>query len=175
MEDHNLQLAPQKKEAVLLIGRKRTLTEVEFKLNEVTIKLKKYLKYLEVTFDKNLTFAECIEEIAQKVSEKVNRLCRLLPRVGGAGEKSRQLLFFVAKSIMLYAVPIRKDGIRLKSNATKLERVQRKIALKISRAYRTVSAEANMVVAGAKPIKLLVEKRSHIYAKRKKADKEEER
>ena len=54
IEGHGLQLAPEKSEAVLLIGKKKLHREINLALNGVKIEIKGSARYLGVTVDRAL-------------------------------------------------------------------------------------------------------------------------
>lgn len=74
--------------------------------------------------------------------------------------KVRRMHAQVVLSTILYAAPIWRDAWRKKKYKTKLEAVNRKLAIRVTGAYRTVSLEAVLVVAGMPPLELLAEERA---------------
>lgn len=64
---------------------------------------------------------------------------------------------------MLYGAEVWAEAMRVASYRKVLQRVQRKMALRVSRAYRTVSYEAAMVIAGLVPINLMAEEIREVY------------
>lgn len=64
---------------------------------------------------------------------------------------------------MLYAAPVWSKALKNKKLLAKLTRVQRLVNIRISSAYRTISAEGVGVIAGVPPIELLVEERVQRY------------
>lgn len=160
-----LELAPEKTEAILLVGKKN-IDGIEFEIGDTKIVPKQFVKYLGVTFDKRLNFGEHIETVTQKAISKLGNLYRILPRVGGAGERKRKMLFqAVASSIILYASPVWEMGLNTKKNRDKLEKIDRKIGLRVCRGYRTISTDACMVIAGLVPLQLQIEERGRIWRK----------
>ncbi|KAK9753830.1 hypothetical protein QE152_g1723 [Popillia japonica] len=85
-----------------------------------------------------------------------------MPRLGGPSEGSRRLLCATVESVVLYAASIWREATRREVHRKKLLSVQRKIAICIARAYRTVSTEALLVVARTPPIHLLVQRRAEV-------------
>ncbi|XP_017772423.1 PREDICTED: uncharacterized protein LOC108559604 [Nicrophorus vespilloides] len=74
---------------------------------------------------------------------------------GGPKSSKRRLLGLVAQS-MLYAAPIWEQAMTILSYKKELETVQRRGAIRICSAYRTISRDAVQVIAGVPPIELLV-------------------
>lgn len=174
MEDMGLALAPEKTESVLLIGRKKC-RPLDIKLLGTAIEQKPYVKYLGVVLDKKMSFGHHIQHVTEKASKLSTSLARLLPRSGGAGEERRRLLCTVIESIILYAAPVWVQGIRIERQKKVLIRVQRSAAIRICRAYRTVSTDAVLLIARTIPITLLLEERAAVFGKsdeQKKAERE---
>jgi len=69
----------------------------------------------------------------------------------------------VAHSQLLYAAPVWASALVFDSNIRVLQRPQRKIAIRIACAYRTVSTNATLVVAGTFLIHLPAAERCAIY------------
>lgn len=70
-----------------------------------------------------------------------------------------------AHSILLYGAEIWADALKTKKYCHAMMTVQRQSALRIACSYRTVSAQAVLVVAGVIPIDLLAFERKRIYGK----------
>ncbi|XP_017786933.1 PREDICTED: uncharacterized protein LOC108569765 [Nicrophorus vespilloides] len=64
-----------------------------------------------------------------------------------------------SQSVMLHAVPVWEEAMMVKSYRRLLETVQRKSAIRICSAYRTISRDAVKVIAGMPPIELLATER----------------
>lgn len=105
MKRNYLTLAPQKSEAILLIGRKKC-GDLRIKLEDHQIQLSNEVKYLGVTFDRGLTGSAHIKHGTAKASAVAGKVSRLMPRICGASESKRRLLASVAESVILYAAPI---------------------------------------------------------------------
>ncbi|KAJ8911424.1 hypothetical protein NQ315_005957 [Exocentrus adspersus] len=73
----------------------------------------------------------------------------MMPNIKGPGQfNKRKIWGGVVDSIVLYAAPIWAGAMKIERHRKRVERVQRKVALRIAKAYRTVSTEAAQVVAG---------------------------
>lgn len=154
LEQRQLRLAGHKTEAILLKGRKR-MRKLAIRLDgEVVTYTKRSTKYLGVVLDEGMTFVEHVHTVTARAEKVTSDLAKILPRVGGAGENRRRLLATVADSVVLYASPIwgptvlARGGERIRK---KLQSVQRRAALRTTRAYRTVDAKAALVLARATP------------------------
>lgn len=162
MREHNLALAPEKTEAILLIGRKKCDSEsMDIRLDDHRIEIKKEVKYLGVILDRGLTGSAHVSYVAARADKVVTSLARLMPRTWGASEGKRRLLATVAESIILYAAPA-WEGVALqtKKNCQRLLRCQRKLAIRVCRAYRTAATAAVMVLARIVPWPLAAKERT---------------
>ncbi|XP_046662709.1 uncharacterized protein LOC124355591 [Homalodisca vitripennis] len=112
-----------------------------------------------------------IEMVTAKAQKASVALSRLMPNKGGPRSSVRKVLGSVAHSVMLYAAPIWQRAMDHNQSRKKQEQTQRRVALRVSSAYRTVSTEEALVISGTVPIKLQVEKR---IAKRTGVLQEEE-
>jgi len=81
--------------------------------------------------------------------------------VGGSRQKRRKIIASAVQNQLLYAAPIWVGAMKYKRNVNTVLEPQRKIALRIAMAYRTVSTVAVMMVAGIIP--------AHLMAKEKQA------
>ena len=164
-----LQLATQKTEMVILSGR-RKLKELQINLDEngddgvpITIKSQDALKYLGVTLDKDAKLKRHAIETAKKGHRQVAALSRIMPNLNGPRENKRRIYASVIQSTVLYAAPAWHRVWRWAKYEKMLEALNRTVALRVIRGYRTVSLEASLVLAGLIPFKLLADERKRIY------------
>ena len=75
----------------------------------------------------------------------------------------RRAISGAALSVLLYAAPIWDCAIKHAKYKNMVASVQRKLALRISSAYRTVSLEAAQVLAGLIPIDLKIKERRQTH------------
>lgn len=155
-------LAPEKTEAVLLTPR-RKFTPISFKIENIDVRPHTAIKYLGVWLDTKLTFSEHIKRTTEKASKLVAALSRLMPNVGGPRHSKRKVLCSVAHSIVLYAAPVWETAMKTARTRRKLETINRKVAIRVCSAYRTISADAVAVIAGCPPLDLLVSERKEIH------------
>jgi hypothetical protein len=84
-----------------------------------------------------MTFVDHVQMAGKKA------LAKLMPNIKGPGQWKRRLLATVVESQLLYAAPVWADTVSASSRTVRLLlRPQRVIALRVIRAYRTVSDEA---------------------------------
>lgn len=75
----------------------------------------------------------------------------------------RKVLAGVVSSVVLYAVPIWEGVIKIKKYKNMLLSTQRRMLLRVTCSYRTVSLEALAVISGTPPIDLQTEERGRLY------------
>lgn len=161
MEQEGLKIAPEKTEAILLIGRRR-MDPLELDVMGARIETTSTIKYLGVTLDRGMTFAPHVKEVAARAAKTASALARLMPNKGGPRSSKRRILGSVTHSIMLYASPVLRQPMKKARIRQYYAQVQRRMAVRICSAYRTVSTEAALVIAGIPPIDLLVAERANI-------------
>lgn len=162
LDTKQLEVAPQKTEAMMLTGRKK-IRPVSFEIKRVTITPKRDLKYLGVNLDQSIAFGKHIEAVAQKATKTAAALAKLMPRVGGPKSSKRKTINATVQLIILYAAPVWARAIKVDSYNKRLSAVQRKLAIATSSAYRTVSQETVLVVSNMIPIDILVGERVYLF------------
>lgn len=122
------------------------------------------INYLEVRLGAGGRFAGHVEEAAKKAEVATIALTRLMPNVGGPSWAKRKLLMSVATSRMLYAAPVWARGPSTSARTQHvMGRVNRFAALRLIRAYKTVSGEAAAFLTGATLLDLLAAERVRIW------------
>jgi len=145
MYDKNLCLAAHKTEAGILTT-KRGYGKPVFTVNGLIVDPKESLRYLGVELGRKLGFKQHIDIAAAKAGATAEALARILLYVGGARQRSKKILTTAVHNQLLYAAPIWAEALVFENNIKTLERPQRKMALRVAMAYRTVSTNAIMVV-----------------------------
>ena len=85
-----------------------------------------------------------------------------MPNIGGTGSKKRTIMGMAGISIIPYGAEVWRKAIVIKSDNEKVEKTIRKLLIRISMTYRTVSTEALYGIAGMMPIECWVEERMEI-------------
>lgn len=165
LQSHGLELATHKTELLLMTGR-RIPTGINMRVNDVVISTKSTVNYLGIRLDTKLTFSCHIQHSINKAAEITANLSRLMANVGGPLAKRRKLLMEACNSILLYGCEIWGTSLRARTRARRLISVQTTAALRVTSAYRTVSAAAVQVISGMVPIDLQVEERIKFYEAR---------
>ena len=159
---HGLNLAAEKTEAVLIARTKKrkyaTFTVEDKKIRPVdTINLG-------VTIDARLTFKEHLRNAGLKASEVARALASIMPNIGGPKQPRRSLFSTMVTSVILYGAPIwAKAMISHTSYGAPCRRAYRTAALRVARAFHTVSDIALSVIAGLPPLALLATERAIKY------------
>ena len=167
MAAHGLSLAISKTEIVVLT-KKRIPTVFPVQIGDVQLETKPAAKYLGVMIDNKLSFGEQVRHTADKAAKAVAALGRLMPNIGGPLPCKRRLLMSSVQSVLLYGAEVWAHALEKRAYRDRLSRVQRRGALRVASAYRTVSEPAVMVIAGVLPIHHLARERQVIY--RRKAE-----
>jgi len=171
MSAHQLNLTAQKTEAVM-VTRKKGYRRPTFKVGGQQINTKNSLRYLGIEIDSGRRFKVHEQTVGAKAMKTAQALSRILPNIGGSTTAKRQLLSSVVHSQILYAAPIwepllhrRADSdIPIKGDAAShMKAAQRLMALRVTRAYCTVSYEAATLIASMPPINLIAKERSEAH------------
>lgn len=166
LEDHGLELARNKTE-VILMTRSHIQLEMSMQIGDVSLVTRKNLKYLGVRLDCRLTYWPHIKDVATKAAKVAGMLSRLMANIGGPTQSKRKLIMSVTNSILLYGSEIWADALEKKNKRRVLEAVQRTAALRVTSAYRTVSAAAVFVISGEIPVDLMARERKKVWISRR--------
>lgn len=135
--------------------------------------IRPFLRYLSLMLDTRLM---CSAYTSRPVFGKAVKVAaavgRLMQNVGGPSQAKRTLLMLVVGSKLLYVPPIwAVSGTRTSRNKAAIIRSQRCAVLRNTRAYRTVSTEAAIMMAGSPPgiLRLLRGPRSGTERPRRRA------
>lgn len=158
MENAQLKIAPQKTEVVLLAS-KRNCRQITVQVEDLQITSKKSAKYLGVVLDENLRMSEHVKYAVAKSDRVIGMLSRIMPNLRGPDNSKRKILASVVYSTLLYAAPAWGAVVRWKKYTNLMQKVQRKVMLRLCRAYRTSSTAALQVISGSMPVELMVEEK----------------
>lgn len=161
LAEAGIELAPEKTELILPI-RKRTHNMLEIMIKGRRVVSNNSVKYLGVHLDQQLNFGVHAASVAHKADSTVRSLTAIMPNVKGPRHQTRKLLAAVPLSILLYGAPV-WSGYMTAGGIKTLMRCQRRIALHVTAAYRTISGEAVLVLAGMPPVDLLVAERAEVH------------
>ncbi|XP_046868751.1 uncharacterized protein LOC124461242 [Drosophila willistoni] len=152
-----LSLAVLKTEAVLISSRK-TVEVARILEERSAIASKRALRYLGVWIDTRLCFREHLNHVHTKAASTGQVLPRIMLNTRGPKQERRLLLASVLKSVILYSAQVWSQAIHVPSYSKGIKATYRLCALRVCSAFRTVSEDAALVIAGMIPIDLLADK-----------------
>lgn len=159
LEEKCMKTATEKTEAIMLSGRKKHET-ITITLDGVIVPFRKEIKYLGAVMNTHLRFGKHVEAVCNKANKTATALQRLYPRMDGPRYSKRVLLASVAQSVVLYAAPAWVQAMNYKKYAAEVNKLQRKLAIGITRAYRRIPLLTSLVLANNPPLDLLAKERA---------------
>ena len=154
-----LALAEEKTEVVILEGR-RKFTNIQIRVGNTLVSSTPAAKYLGIYLDKDLKMTTHVKKTVEKALKIQTSLAKLMPRVGGPSTEKRIVLSTVVQSVLLYGAPAWEVALKYKKYTNMIRSVERKMAVRVTSAYRTVATDAIGVIARCPPYDLLVWERS---------------
>jgi len=160
-----LEVAPHKTEAMFFYNKaagKPPPTQIW--VGQVRVSVGPYMKYLGLTLDGLWGFVEHFRRTAPRADRMASSLGRLLPNVNGPGAKTRRLYANTVQSVTMYGAPIWAGEMMASRKIKQLvHQSQRRLAIRITRSYRTVSYVAATALAGLIPAEHLATSYSRVY------------
>jgi len=159
-----LKVAARKTETVVFRGaRTGPPPPTLIRVGEVHVQVGGKIKYLGLQLDATWSFGEHFRCLAPRVGVAM-ALCRLLPNLGGPGGRVRQIYAAVVSSVALYGAPVWADDVAATRRLRDLlRRLQRRMAIRAARGYRTISHAAATVLTGMPPLDLAARMYSNMY------------
>ncbi|XP_011163115.1 uncharacterized protein LOC105198159 [Solenopsis invicta] len=110
------------------------------------------MKYLGLILDSRWAFKPYFELLAARLGCAVQNFDRILPNLGGTCEGVCRLYMGVVRFIALYGAPVWCGPLVASTGSIELmHRKQRRMAIRMARAYRTVSREVACMLVGLVP------------------------
>jgi len=110
------------------------------------------VRYLGLVLDAGWTFRGHFDRLLARADGMVAALGRLMPNIGGPSGRRRRLYASIVQSVIMYGAPVWALDIgRNRRLRERLAAVQRRVALRVISAYRTVSRDAAAILAGLLP------------------------
>jgi len=165
IHDLGLDVAPQKTEAMYFHNCLRGVpTGDSIEVAGVPVPIGAQIKYLGLNLDSRWRFRTHFNILVPRAAKVADSLARLLPNLGGPNGRVRRLYAEVVHSIVLYAAPVWAAEVEAsRPICAQLHGVQRRVAIRAIRGYRTVSHAAATALAGQPPLELLASMRRQVY------------
>lgn len=142
----------------MIFSRKRSvLPPLSLKIDGTFIFPAPYTTFLGLTFDSKLMWRKHIEQKCIRVKTLINNVRRLFRLTWGL-DTLKLKLFYTAVFLptLLYGCSVWARAATMKGCQTKLKSVQRLMLLCVTRAFKSVSLNALLVIANVLPIELVV-------------------
>ncbi|XP_045494894.1 uncharacterized protein LOC123693737 [Colias croceus] len=166
-KENKLKFAPHKT-CALLSTRRLKYDVPRLAMGSVEIKYFSQIKILGLTIDSGLTFNAHVGTVCQKAIARYKLLARAA-RVGWglSPDIIRTIYVAVIEPTIMYASAAWAPTVEKMGVQKRLNTVQRGFAQKICRAYRTVSLNSAMLLAGILPLDLRILEVSRLYGIKK--------
>lgn len=151
-----------KKTELILPTRKYKHNILQLSVKGQTITSKPCLKYLGVQLDQRMSFKAHAMAVAERADRASRSLRAIVPNLRGPKHRVRKLLATVSQSILLYGALIWSPRMSVRGWKI-LGSSQRRLALWVAAAYRTIFRDALLVLAGIPPINLLAKECAEIH------------
>lgn len=160
---HGMTFNPCKTQAVLFT-KKRKHSVLPFTFMGERIPFSPSMRYLGLTIDKRLSWTPHLTTQTNKAKRILNQLNRISRNTWGAPSGALQTIYKGAIApILLYNCSVWSKGMRYSCNRAILQAAQRSVAIRIAKAYHTVSHDVALVLAQLEPLTAKVDEISRIY------------
>ena len=159
---HRLTIAPEKTEMTLISSMKRS-PAVSINVGGVVVPSQRSIRYLGVWLHDHLSWLPHVQQAAAKAMKTAEAVTRLMPNHSGPKSSRARLLAAVADSILRYGAPVWSEGLEKQQCRRLVRRVQRKTAIRVCRAFRTVRGDTAVLLAGMLPICRIIEEDSRVH------------
>ncbi len=160
---HGLTFNPNKTYAMVLTNKLKYTTPRLF-MGGSELQLVDKFRYLGVILDKKLNFTAHIESVCSKVERLTMHLSRAIKPSWGLRYDVVKIIYrSVIEPIILYCSSVWADAAQSRWGSRRLERTQRNISIRMCKSYRTVSANAVILLSGFLPLHLRALEISDLY------------
>ncbi|XP_025161868.1 uncharacterized protein LOC112590205 [Harpegnathos saltator] len=126
------------------------------------------MRYLGLILDGTWCFREHFNRLVPRLRVISARLGRLMPNVGGPDGKARRLHAGILNSVALYGAPVWAKTLAVsRPMREQMRKVQRVLAVRVARCYRTVSCVAATVLTSMSPMELMALSYRHTYDRKR--------
>ncbi|CAK1593612.1 unnamed protein product [Parnassius mnemosyne] len=159
-KEAKLRFGPNKTQLITFTPKAKMANIV---MSGITLEFSKQITLLGVIIDRNLKFIEHAKYITNKALSIYKKLCIYVRPTWGIHPENIEIIYRqVIEPIITYAAGIWGDATKFKVVRDKLISLQRGFAIKIIRAFRTVSASAAISLALLTPLHLKVSEVANI-------------
>jgi len=132
--------------------------------SEARVQIGEKIKYLGLQLDATWSFGEHFRCLAPRVEGVAMALGRLFPNLGRPGGRVRRVYTAVVASVALYGAPVWAEDVAVTRRLRDLlRRLQRRMAIRAARGYRTISHAAATALTGMAPLDLAARMYSNMY------------
>ncbi|XP_011148851.2 uncharacterized protein LOC105188867 [Harpegnathos saltator] len=126
------------------------------RIGTIRVPLEAQMRYLGLIMDGTWCFREHINRLIPRLRVVSARLGGLMPNVGEPDRKARRLYARILNSVALYGAPVWAEALAAsRPIQAQLRKVQRVLAVRITRCYRSVSGVAATILASMPPMELM--------------------
>ncbi|XP_023240777.1 uncharacterized protein LOC111639211 [Centruroides sculpturatus] len=162
--DNKLKFNPSKTNGIVLTGYSVEKRAPTIHIDGTPIKINNTMKYLGIVIDDKLSWTPQAEYLRDKVNTLFAWCAKVAKRDWGLSGESLKLVYTGAVLPMVtYGAAAWGHTVQHVHIQRKLLSIQRKVLLRITRAYRTTSNDALHVLAGVLPLDLAVQQRKDFY------------
>lgn len=164
IEGLGLKISPPKTEVCAFTRAHRFVLEETIWVRGNLIPVKAQFKYLGLILNRKWSFREHFDRVLPKADRMSLALARIMPNLRGPCEPARRLYSGVIHSVIFYGAPVWAPTLRGNRKVANLIRaVQRRVALRVAAAYRTVSYPTAFLLARIIPVEYLAERHREVY------------
>lgn len=166
IREMGMEVSPKKSEMMLFADKEKQIREkkAKVKMDGTYVRMGQTIKYLGLNIDRRWKYDKHFETIGERMESAADEMSRLLPNINGPGEVARKLYAGVVHAIGMYGAPNWWKKVKGNKEGTKrIYAAQRRMALRITRAYRTTARKAVTLLAGIPPFEMLAEKQTRVF------------
>ncbi|XP_072750509.1 uncharacterized protein [Anoplolepis gracilipes] len=168
-----LRVAPSKTEAVYFYDRraaKEPSPTSRLDVDGTVVPVGSQIKYLGLHIDSRWSFAGHFDRLVPRAQKAAAAISRLLPNLGGPDGRVRRVYAHTVLSILMYAAPVwAGEAMAIRRIQDAMRRVQRRLAIRLVRGYRTVSHAAATILAGLPPLHMVANSYRRLYDRKSAA------
>ncbi|XP_018312104.1 uncharacterized protein [Mycetomoellerius zeteki] len=121
-------------------------------MGQATVEVGPRLKYLGLTLDGAWEFGGPFDQLAPRLHRQADALAGIMPNLGGPRGAVRKMYPHAVLSGLLYGAPVwAGKAVRSRHIKRAMYGMQRRLCIRIARAYRTVSHTSATVLATRRP------------------------